>query len=300
MSDVTRHFSNLIQRMNARKKRVAIFIDDLDRCQSSYVIELLEGIQTVFRGAPVLFVIAADRHWLNACYEQAYDKLKTLVHEPGKPLGTLFLEKAFQFNTSVPGIPAPIRDAYWQHLIRVKEAKGEGMEEARQKAKAMMDDTPSEAAVMETLKRSHGLSFAEQRAIREQAVIRLAATEIVERTEHTLKPFAALLAPNPRGMKRLVNTYSVNRALATLSHVDIEHDHLALWTILSLRWPRLADYLEEYPAMVEKIGQQNVTEAPRELRVLFNDEDVVKLVNGGPTRARLDTNIVRRCALLRG
>jgi len=185
MSDVTRHFSNLIQRVNTRKKRVAIFIDDLDRCQSSYVIELLEGIQTVFRGAPVLFVIAADRHWLNACYEDAYHKLKTLVHEPGKPLGTLFLEKAFQFNTSVPGIPAPIRDAYWQHLIRVKEANGDGgMEEAQQKAKAMMADSSSEAAVIEAVKRSQGLSFGEQRAIREQAVIRLAATEIIEIAEN--------------------------------------------------------------------------------------------------------------------
>jgi hypothetical protein len=33
--------------------------------------------------------------------------------------------------------------------------------------------------------------------------------------------FATLLEPNPRAMKRLVNAYSVNRALSTLGHLDI-------------------------------------------------------------------------------
>lgn len=62
-------------------------------------------------------------------------------------------------------------------------------------------------------------------------------------------------------MKRLVDAYSVNRTLATLAHIDIERDQLALWTILSPRWPQLAEYLEERPEMVEKIGQQDVTDA---------------------------------------
>src|SRR3712207_7942290 len=42
------------------------FVDDLDRCQSSYVIRLLEGIQTLFSDPRVMYVISADRRWLRS------------------------------------------------------------------------------------------------------------------------------------------------------------------------------------------------------------------------------------------
>jgi hypothetical protein len=298
MNKITQRFKKLIQRVDP--KRVAVFIDDLDRCQSSYVIELLEGIQTLFREAPVVFVVAADRRWLNACFEQAYEGLTPWVHEPGKPLGTLFLEKAFQFSTSVPGMPEALKKAFWQGLIQVApDIALKQMDEARQKAQGMIRGMTSEGEVMQALKPGQGRSTLEQRAIREEAVVRLAAPEIVKRTENTLKPFVTLLEPNPRAMKRLVNTYSVNRALAILSEVEIEHDLLALWTILSMRWPRLAEYLEEHPEMVDMIGKQNMSGIPKKLQALFHENDVVNVVQGKPSKVSLDANIIRECALLR-
>src|SRR6266542_21537 len=89
-------FNGLIKKLSP--ERVAILIDDLDRCQSRYVVELLEGIQTLFREAPVVFVVAENSHWLNSCYEEVYENREPRIHEPGKPLGTLFLEKAFRFS----------------------------------------------------------------------------------------------------------------------------------------------------------------------------------------------------------
>ena len=35
----------------------------------------------------------------------------------------------------------------------------------------------------------------------------------------------------------------------------IERKKLALWTILTFRWPSLANYLEEYPDMIKYIGK---------------------------------------------
>jgi hypothetical protein len=107
------------------------------------------------------------------------------------------------------------------------------------------------------------------------------------------------LEPNPRAMKRLVNTYSVNRALAILSEVDIERDLLALWTILSMRWPQLGEYLEEHPEKVNMIGTQNISGIPEELQALFNDNSVAKVIQDGPTGVSLDADVIRLCALLR-
>jgi len=298
MNRITRRFNTLIGRLAPR--RVAIFVDDLDRCQSSYVIELLEGMQTLFRSAPVVFVVSADRRWLNACFEEVYTSLTPWVHEPGKPLGTLFLEKVFQFSTSVPGMPQALKKAFWRGLIHVAtESAPTQVNEVRDSVREVMAGMASEGEMMQEIDQSHERSAAEQRAIREEAVVRLAAPEIVQRTENTLKPFVALLEPNPRAMKRLVNTYSANRALAILSEVDIERDRLARWTILSMRWPRLAEYLEEHPEQVEMIGRQNASDIPQEVRELFQSVDVAKVVRDEPAGVSLDPAIVRKCALLR-
>jgi hypothetical protein len=45
MKTFTDHFNDLVYKIG---NPVAIFIDDMDRCQSSYIVELLEGIQTLF------------------------------------------------------------------------------------------------------------------------------------------------------------------------------------------------------------------------------------------------------------
>lgn len=299
MNEIKKRFKTLIERL--KPKRVAVFIDDLDRCQSKYVVQLLEGVQTLFREAQVVFVVAADRNWLNACYEENYDKLKPFVCQPGKDIGVLFLEKIFQFSTSVPGIPAVLKEKYWESLIQAKspDEQKEAIE-AQRAAVELMDKAASEGSIIHLVNTSRGKSFAEQRAMREEAVIRLAAPKVVERTEHALKVFVGLLEPNPRAMKRLVNTYSVNRALAFLSYIDIDRDRLALWSILSLRWPLLSDYLEKNPEMVQAIVQQKLISIPKNLEDLAKDNDVLNTVKGGPKNKPLDSDTIRQCALLRG
>ena len=297
MDTIKRRFKRLMQHI--RPQRTAVFIDDLDRCQGDYVIELLEGMQTIFKEAPVIFVVAADRGWLNACYEQAYKDFQPIVHEPGKPLGTLFLEKAFQFSTPIPGIPIELKEAFWRNLVQVQAGKEEHtLEEARGQARELMAGAESEGAVLRVVDGSRNRSFFEQRAIREEAVVRLAAPEVVERTEHALIPFAGLLDANPRSMKRLVNSYSVNRAMATLSHIDIQREHLVLWTILSLRWPELADYLEQYPEKITAILTDKTDECTESIVNLCRDPEVRLVIEGGSTGFVLSDATVRQCSML--
>jgi hypothetical protein len=298
-NEIKRRFNELIKKLSPA--RVAILIDDLDRCQSRYVVDLLEGIQTLFREAPVVFVVAADRQWLNACYEEVYEKIEPRIHEPGKPLGTLFLEKAFRFSTPMPGMPEELKESYWRHLLHVAPDHRQtgDMTVARQAAMDQVNKAGTESEVRQLVEDSRERSFAEQRALREEAVVRLASPEILERIEHTLKPYARLLEPNPRAMKLLVNGYSANRALTILSEVEIELDQLALWTILSSRWPQLADYLVDHPDALEKIGQPASPAFPDSLKVLCEDTRVMEVIRGDSARPRLTKETLKRCALMR-
>src|SRR5207247_7239336 len=78
MNDVAQHFGWLITRA---KRSVAFFMDVLDRCTGSYVIEMLDTIQTLVRDSAkdpvaakkalhaISFVIAADGAWIRRSYE---------------------------------------------------------------------------------------------------------------------------------------------------------------------------------------------------------------------------------------
>ena len=81
---------------------VVVMIDDLDRCKGPYVVDLLEGIQTLFRDIPVTYVVAADRDWLADSYATEYADFVSVSGEPGRPVGYLFLEKTFQISTGLP------------------------------------------------------------------------------------------------------------------------------------------------------------------------------------------------------
>jgi TolA-binding protein len=91
LSPLTKRYGELVADIG---RPVAVFVDDLDRCNAEFVVELLQTIQTLFRNARVLYVVAADRDWVCASYQQQYKLFGDTIGEPGKSLGHLFLEKS--------------------------------------------------------------------------------------------------------------------------------------------------------------------------------------------------------------
>lgn len=291
------------------KTRVVIIIDDLDRCKTEFVVELLEGIQTLFNQKNVVFIVAADQRWLNACFEESYVKLKTHVKETGKGLGTLFLEKVFQFVAPIPAIPDNVNNAYWLDLLKFKDDEIlKNTSFLREQAKKKVEMIDKESELLQNFEDNSDLSAVEKQYIREESVVRMAAPELVENIEtHTLAPFAHLLNPNPRAMKRLVNAYSINRALATLGYLDISQNTLALWTILSMRWPSLARNLEANPQNINHIKEQTHESIEileklgldPAISALFSNPDVIKIVNQNGLEIKLDAAVIEKCAMLR-
>lgn len=308
MQRLSKHFEALIRSI---RQPVTIFIDDLDRCQDGYAVELLEGIQTLFSSVPVTYVVAADRRWLRASYEKTYQTFKTDIAEPGRPLGYLFLEKAFQLSTSLPPIPVGVQEEYWNSLIRILETAGHSapapghetdqkgeLEERRKQAREEMVDLPAD-------KIQHRLASLRNDPVQkqiylEEAVQLMATPKAQAQTEHVLKPFAGLLEPNPRAMKRLVNAYGIQQVIALVAEIEIKKEQLALWTIVSLRWPLLAEFLADYPELVDYIKNPNgklPPEASEELIKLSHNREVQAVVNGENIRgASLDQETIRKCA----
>ncbi len=284
---------------------IAIFIDDLDRCRAEYVVDLLEGVQTIFREAPVAFVVAADRHWLYDAYGDVYgDYVKTGV-DPGRPLGHLFLEKSFQLSTSVPRISRQDQDAFWERLLSPRDDSARrDAEELAREAQQDFAGLDTEDEILGALDRDWGETAEENRARRAAAVRRLASPTLQRHVEHTLTPLAPLLEPNPRAMKRLVNAYGVERAVQILEGCSAKLDHpreqLALWTILKSRWPLLSDYLSEDPDSLDDLKADRIPTHVAEdsnrpyLRRLFADQAAQDVARGkGVDRVELTPESLR-------
>jgi hypothetical protein len=223
---------------------VAVFIDDLDRCNAEFVVELLQTIQTLFRNARVLYVVAADRDWVCASYQQIYKSFNESIGEPGKSLGHLFVEKVFQLSVEVPRLNEQERNRYWEELIKSNlPVEPKVQQQLVDEATRAIENAETESRIMEIIdqyRKDPGVA----QIVAAKAFRQMQAAPVERERQHFLSKYAPLIEPNPRAMKRLLNAYGFRRGFDIQSRHRSEADALVRWTILENRWPILADYLE--------------------------------------------------------
>jgi hypothetical protein len=294
LSPIIRLFKRLVLTI---KRPVVVFIDDLDRCDGAYVIALLEGIQTLFRSAPVTYVVAADRKWICSCFEKRYEDFTKTIGEPGRPLGYLFLDKVFQVSAAVPRLSSDVQRTYWQALLGA--AAGQTAEEADTDRKNAEQAAQNEIKGIHTKERLDAKiqEAAAQGPLKEQVMRAAVAKQItspeaLQATEHRLQAFAHLLEANPRSMKRLVNAYGFYQATHILEGRTVSPDALARWTIVELRWPVLAEYIAARPEMLD--GDQQSGLFSKAMRRLLDDEEVKRVLGtGAGGRGALSSESIR-------
>ena len=273
--------------VGAIERPVVVFIDDLDRCDGTYVIALLEGIQTLFRTRRVTYVIAADRKWICSCFEKRYAEFSKTIGEPGRPLGYLFLDKVFQVSASVPRVSAQMQESYWQSLLRAgastqpKPTEIDKIQKQEQrKAEVAAKDVRTVQEGDRKIAEASAQGPVAEQAMRAAVAKQITSPEAMQETEHRLQPFAHLLEANPRAMKRLVNAYGLYQAAHILERRQVSPEALARWTIVELRWPLLAEQLASRPQLLnEPSSPSGLSKA---LKSLLEECDVKEVLTGTP------------------
>jgi KAP family P-loop domain len=300
MEDLLRRYAFLVR---STKTGVIVLIDNLDRCHATYVVEMLEGIQTLLRNVPepkrwsrlaparqpplVAFVVAADRGWLCDSYLDVYQEFEACAREPGRPFGLVFLDKIFEFSLRIPTVPAamslaarmddqsdppnPFLECLTELDIRATLRHKEVRTGARRVGSATLRPVP---------------------VLRKYAVERLGEIELRSDrnqcldTESHLDQLLADLDPGPAVQRQVETAYCVNRTTQLLAGHDVdagEHaiDRLGLWTILGLKWPLLADHLSRRPDDLEHIANQTTPNGiDADLKVVFSDPMARQLAQG--------------------
>jgi hypothetical protein len=273
MKSLSKHFKNLVR---STDRPVAIFIDDLDRCEAEYVIELLRAVQTLYGEAPAAYVVAADRDWVRASYEKIYRDYGQ-ISEAGRPLGHLFLEKLFQFSVGLPQLSDQTRAAYLQRLTAQQAAPAapEAEEEIRELELQFAEKTDDYIQ-----KRVREAPPSQEGKVQKAASRVLLSKERMEERESKLRGYAHLFDPNPRSIKRLVNAYSLKVAVKSFHRgIEIDQDKLVRWTILEMRWPLLAEHLAERPNDILHLRAHDPPNVPEPIAQLLAREDVADVVS---------------------
>lgn len=301
MQDIASHFAWLTSRA---RRPVLFFVDNLDRCGESYVVDFLEAVQTLLRDSgrnyrkpssrdiSASFVIAADGRWIRRSYEICYASFDSPASEPGRPLGYRFLDKIFQLRVPLPAIaPQSLRE-YLKELLGVPLLAAQLTAEE----KGIRDRLGKSATETEVVEILRSASPTIRVRVASEAVDKLSEPEVMITTEHWLQRFAALLDGNPRTMKRFINDYGILRAVRTLEGNPVASHPLALWAILETQWPALADYLRDKPEAIEQLtsNSPSIDTIPSELRPLFGDNQVRRIAtfeHGGP----LTPELIRSC-----
>ncbi|MFC4118571.1 P-loop NTPase fold protein [Nonomuraea zeae] len=298
MEDLAVHFDWLL---GQARRPVLLLVDDLDRCPEPFVIELLDAVQKLMRergrkeGAHALIVVvAADGRWVRSSYDDAYQAQSAAIGQPGTTVGSLFLEKLFQISVPVPRLSEELKSQYLTDLLARQPGK-KRTAGATELTERLKNATPAKAleiyAEAEPIERVQAADMAIERLV--------TAKDAARETRHVLEPYAPLLPPTPRAMKRFVMAYSMLRAVRTAEGSVVGVGPLALWTVLQTRWPLLAEYLQATPESVGlfHVGADRLPpSAPAGLAPLFTDPPPeLRLVMNHPA-GPLNESAIRECS----
>lgn len=244
-------------------KRVIVIIDDLDRCEAKTVVGLIDGIQTLFNGRRILYIISSDKHWLQGAYTSNYSGFSKTMSKKGNSLGNLFLEKAFQLTFRVPRIREDMKKKLLaSYLSDIRRVEADSPISGSKNSKFYGGGTATKA-VEETEK-----------------IIRKTSQDIEEEKEHILIKFHKYFDANPRQIKRLLNIYEIYRLTIAFesgssSFTPNQAEGLIRMIFLMVKWPSLYDLIEKDPSKYLVTG--GIIQAIKELGSVNNEKEILEL-----------------------
>jgi hypothetical protein len=287
---------------------LAVFVDDLDRCSTAHVVEVVEAINQIFnasRERKCVFVLGMDREVVAASIAAAYaDTVHQLVGddaETGRRFGLSYLAKIVQLTVAVPLASDAQMRGLLERMVGRADAVAAPPDEklVRELTDELGGDgarTPAEVSAEADALRNQAATSAQSEAVdeaarraREQA---LADSPLVAEAEMEVVRF---LEANPRRLKQFDNAfrlqlYVANREPTAELRFDLDQlIALAKWIVLRLNWPELARKLDRDPGLLRRLegAANNEAEADEPLEAWLANGHLVGLLREGQGSRRI-------------
>ena len=213
----------------AHVRRVAVLVDDLDRCLPRTVVESLEAIRLFLSVPKMAFVIAADEERVSDAIKAEMPEWKApQEHErpggkdalPPEPPSKLYLHKIVQTTVPLPALGAFDTEAYLL-LLQVQNRT------ADQFTADQLDDLIAECGHLRAVGTLDELRPPKGTSVQSELAFAHKMTAILYQK----------LAGNPRRIKRFLNDMSVRRSIAARRGIELENEVVAKLMVLEVLLP---------------------------------------------------------------
>jgi hypothetical protein len=240
----------------ARRHRVLIVIDDLDRCEPDKAVEVLQAVNRLLDRDSFIVCLGVDARIVTAAIQSHYAN----VLEAAGASGYEYLDKIVQIPFRIPD---PDRDAIKGFLasqlptdVIEHDTEGAPVAEAGTPTAGVPDTAPDGAPPDETPDDEMYTAPAapeQQRSLGQRV-------SFTQDEQSAFSELADYLRPNPRHVKRLVNVYRLVRTLADRQRSGDDEAAIVTanpratirWLAISAQWPYTARAILESSRMLER------------------------------------------------
>ncbi len=202
--------------------RIILYIDDLDRCDVSIVVRVLEAIHLLLAFPLFVVVVGVDPRWMHYALNRKYKELISddeMSEEEVAPATSFdYLEKIFQIPFVLKQMDDKGRNGLIQSQFKskpiVKEKKQQEDDQAGSSSSADVANRPRGAFDLGEMQNSgnatvegqQSTSNKEKPPVVDQTLLKVTADEI-----EFMKLIGSLIGQSPRTIKRYVNIYRIIR-----------------------------------------------------------------------------------------
>ncbi len=211
----------------AHVRRVAVLVDDLDRCLSRTVVETLEAIRLFLSVPRMAFIIAADEDRVAdaikselPAWEMPKDRPGTRDALPAEPPSKLYLHKIVQTTVPLPALGAFDTEAY---LLLLQAQNRTTNQFSREQLQALI----AECGRLRATGALDGLNSPDGIDVQRELAFAHRLTAIL---------YEKFLG-NPRRIKRFLNDMNVRRTIAARRGIVLDADVVAKMMALEVLLP---------------------------------------------------------------
>ena len=224
-------------------ERIVLYIDDLDRCPASQVVNVLQAVHLLLAYPLFVVVVGVDSRWLTNSLSMHYKELGAAFTEASEAAASPqhYLEKIFQ----IPYALRPMSAEGFGKLVGELTAGGQRMPVTQLVTPTVPSSGPADVKPSIPASAAIGSAFtSDANVIAQQSALAPEPAAVEERAlvihswEESFAASLYPLIPSPRAAKRLVNVYRVLKAsvggaqLQTFEGTETEPGHFQIPLLL--------------------------------------------------------------------
>jgi hypothetical protein len=195
--------------------RIILYIDDLDRCDSKQVSDVLQAVHLLLSFECFVVIVAVDARWLKQSLERVHPQLGLPNEDPamdGDPVTSAadYLEKIFQIPMWVRPLvnddaPSETRYAGYQKFVEAIARPSQG------ESKVQKIEESDSGEIRDETETSSEFNWKGPNKPVESDFPSESGLKLTDAEVEALKLLGPLAAKSPRAVKRMVNIYRLMR-----------------------------------------------------------------------------------------